>query len=340
MKFYLYSISALVLVMYSCGTSNKYFADDVYVLKPNELPIGESSADETSYAAFKKRKDGPVQSERQMYADQYFQSSYRNCLAQPFWFNGCGCSYATWTQHSPYSPYYGSIMYGPYQGFGYGFGSHNYMYSAVYYSPDFGMFIGSPFYNPYNGTYYSPYGYGYGLSGYGGYGYGGNGYYSNNHNSNYFNGPRGSAAGFSNPNGRQSYAGPIKSGKVNSSGNGHSASSMNKQSAPVHRPISTINTTPNYRTTTTSTVQRNSGTTSQSSSTPQGRTYQKASTPPTRTYTPSVTRTPSSTPAQRQNSGQTIQRSGSSNSGSSGGATRSSGGNSTPRSTPNTGRRP
>lgn len=331
MKFSILFFSVFSLLLFSCGTSNKYIADDIYVLKPSDLPIGESSADETSYAAFKQRKDGSTRTDRQLYADQYYSMNYRNCLSQPFWYNGCGCSYATWTQHSPYSSQYGAMN------FGYGYNPYNNFYYGVpmagmYYG--FGnMYYGAPY--GYGNMYYGNNYYGYG-NGYGGYGYGGN-YYSN-HGSNYHNGPRGSVSGYSNPNGRATVAGPVKSVVNNNSTSGQSASSMSTKSTPVRKPISSINTTPITRNNTSNQiVSRNT------SSKPQ-RTYQRSNTPNTnRTYTPSVSRTSGTTPNQRSHSESTIQRSGSYNQGTTnngGGTTRSTGNTSTPRTNTNTGRRP
>lgn len=343
MKFALFTV---LLLLVSCGTSHKYIADDIYVLKPSELSIGESSADETSYSAFKKRKEGSARNEQQMYTNQYFMASYRNCLSQPFWYNGCGCSYAFWAQNSPYSVHYGSMSFGHYQGLGYGYnyGPYGSFYTTAYYSPDFGVYYGTPYYNPYNGAYYNPYGYSYGYSAFGGYGYGGNWYYGNNtsnHGLNHSNGPRGSAAGFSNPNGRQAHAGPVKSGVVSQPVNSHASNATSAKSAPVRKPISAINTTPVSRPTSTNgTITRNSGTVSRNPSNTQGRTYEKSTAAPTRTYTPPVTR--SSSPSNGHNSSGTVTRSGTPNSAgnSSSGTTRSSGSSSSPRSNSTQGRRP
>lgn len=348
MKFSIITLSLFSILLFSCGTSNKYIADDIYVLKPSELPIGESSADETSYAAFKQRKDGPIKNDNQVYVDQYYASAYRNCLAQPFWFSGCGCSYATWTQRSPYSSQYGAMTQGYYQGYGYGYGYNPYY--SPYYSPygyysSFGGMYGSAYYS----SYYSPYGNGYGGYGYGGnnYGYGGNS--STNHGSNFHNGPRGSASGYSNPNGRASHAGPVKSSvNNNNTANSHNSTSMGIKSPPVRRAISTINTTPTTRNYNQSTVTRNPNATisrNPNTNSNTGRTYQKPNAP-VRTA-PNVIRTTTPNSGQRSTTGGTVQRSGNYNQGSgnsNSGATKSSGGNSTPRTNTNTntntGRRP
>lgn len=369
MKFSIFTLSLLSILLFSCGTSNKYIADDIYVLKPSDLPIGESSADETSYAAFKKRKDGPTRSDQQLYADQFYSNNYNYCLAQPFWYEGCGCSYATWSQRSRYSnynlamnqgyyynPYYGSyymippgsyVFYhnidGYYGGYGFGYNHYGgYMHSNMY-----------GYNNPY--AYYNGYG---NYNGYGYYnGYGGNGYYngyggyggssSNNHVNNFHNGPRGTSSGYSNPNGRQAHSGPVKTvvNNSNSSGN-YSKSTLRTSSETVRKPIETINTVPNVS-------QRSGGTITREGNVTNERTYQRSNeaTSPNVTRQPSMTREPSvirdpavtrdpatrtpNAPIQRQSTSEPIQRSNQNN-----GATRSPENNSTPRTNTNTGRRP
>jgi len=240
---YILPIAAFALLISSCGTSNKYMADDIYVLKPSELAIGESSADETTYSSFKKRKQGDV-AERQVYADQRFQARYAACLELMVWQPNCGCTYTQWINYSPYSysayymntrtmqPYFinGGGMYMFHNNYGlsphmamYGTGQYGYhgMYGNIY-----GMhnnFYGTGnFYNlgGYYGTgfMYNPYGYGFG--GYGGYGYGGNSWWGNGSInsgsagvSNSYTGPRGSSAGFANPRDR-AYNGTLKSGSI------------------------------------------------------------------------------------------------------------------------------
>lgn len=213
--FYLFS----VLVLTSCGTSQKFMADDIYVMKPNALPLGESSADETSYTAFKQRKEGRGVTQ-QVYANQASQNRIIQCYRQPYWTRDCGCSYTQWMYGSPFSsmnqPAFG--MYHPYGSWGHpGFSmSMNYGYNIYggynnFYSPYY-----SPYYNPYYGynSWNNPY-YGYNY----GYGFGGNsnswnGNSGTQYQANHHNGPRGSSSGYVNPEGR-SYAGTVKSGKVN-----------------------------------------------------------------------------------------------------------------------------
>ena len=56
MKFLIPSLAVTGLLITSCATTESFVNDDVYSVKPSELPIGESTSDETSYASFKSRK--------------------------------------------------------------------------------------------------------------------------------------------------------------------------------------------------------------------------------------------------------------------------------------------
>lgn len=187
-------ISGLLLLT-SCYSSKMLVDDDVYVVKNNALPIGESLTDETTYATYKNRKNRNKESNN-YYRDNrnYLYDNNCNHLSyDPF---GCGCSYYAWNMYSNYYPYgYGrpSLYYG--HGFNYAFGSYAY-------DPFTGMY----FYDPY---YFNPYGY-YPGSVYGGSFYAGNyGYGLGNItygapaiHSNQHSGPRGSISGFGNPAGR------------------------------------------------------------------------------------------------------------------------------------------
>lgn len=285
---YILPIAAFALVISSCGTSNKYMADDIYVLKPSELAVGESSADETTYSAFKKRKQGNV-SDRQMYAEQQSLLQYQQCLEMFSWRPNCGCTYTQWVNHSPYSysaffmrtrtlqPYFvsgfGMSMY--HNGYGmsphmamYGTGQYGYhgMYGNPYLNNGFYGYGGM--YNDYYGwgnMYGNGFGYGWGNmygNGWGGYGYGGNSG-GQSTASNVHRGPRGSGTGFANPGGRNySGAGTVKSVKATSPTNGTGTTKPTRPLTTsttgkvVTRPIAEIGKTSPPRGTATSTYDR------------------------------------------------------------------------------------
>lgn len=210
MKYTFGILGVISLVMTSCATSEYYMADDAYVVKPSDLPVGESTADETSYAAFKKRKGGET-NEQLTYQDNWHALNNRRCLSEPIWYDGCGCSFSYWSAYSPYSSM--SRVNGP--------GYSNWWHSSMYYNPY--MVWGPNGYNAfvigmnyYTSPYYPYYGYNPGMSygwGYNPYGYyyGGGGYgYGGSHAQNVHYGPRGSVAGYSNPTGRTA-TGKLKS---------------------------------------------------------------------------------------------------------------------------------
>lgn len=235
-----------IVVLSSCASSNKFMSDDIYVLKPNAMPLGESSADETSYVAFKQRQEGRNVS-KQVYANQFDQNRITQCYRQPFWTRDCGCSYAQWMYGSPYSsmnqPAFG--MYQPYSSWGH----PSYVMSA---GNGFQMYSGySNYYNPYYGysSWNYPYMYG---NYYNGYGWGGNsnGWNGNSNNSwnnngyqyqaNHHSGPRGSSSGFVNPNGRN-YGGTLKSKTINSPNSTNNKGTVVSTNGRVEsKPIETI----------------------------------------------------------------------------------------------------
>lgn len=241
MKFLIPSIVITGLFLTSCATSESFVNDDIYSVRPSELPIGESTADETSYASFKSRKQGDA-NDRMTYSDEMAMRNRQNCLDQYRWYDGCGCSYTEWLRSSRYSPqsnmhnwlysgrpqfglsfaygnfrpysYYGSFY--PYNSFGgyhpyVGYWGYNSMYMYPYhhsphmwYDPYFGYGMGFGYPSFYGGGMYGYYGYGFG-----GYGYGGNmnGWSNSGHNSgvssNVIRGPRGTTtSGHYNPTGR------------------------------------------------------------------------------------------------------------------------------------------
>lgn len=242
MKLLIPSIVFVALISASCATTQSFVNDDVYSVRPSELPIGESTADEVSYASFKSRKQGNT-NDRMTYADEVALQNRQNCLNQWRWYDGCGCSYSEWlnySRHSPrnnmsYSMYWGSpssmFFYGspyPYMG-GYhyavgpwGYNYYMYPYNRPYgwYGSGMGFGVGGYYSYDYYGGYghgiFFNYGYGfggypYGYYGYGysGYGYGGNmnGWMNNGNSahkpSNVYRGPRGTtSSGYHNPTGR------------------------------------------------------------------------------------------------------------------------------------------
>lgn len=260
MKLYHIIFGLGALFLSSCGIrSEQFMNDDAYLVKPNSNPIGESSADETSYSAFKKRKNDSNNTITYSATDN---RQNRRCLTQQMWFEGCGCSYWYWAQYSPYSYRY------PYQTY-YGYGAYGYNpyygHSSYY---NYGYYGGSPWgYNPYYGYssyYYDPFApnipYYYGTNP-----YYGNQYYSNQNwnNSQSNNGtsiisrPRGSMAGYANPSGRKVGQTVAKSGTVNSGATGKPNKSLSANSSTVTRkPITNSYQTGSRRTETTNTTSR------------------------------------------------------------------------------------
>jgi hypothetical protein len=181
-------LPVLSLLISSCYSPKLLVDDDVYVLKNNELPVGESLNDETSYATFKnKQNTGMVSSNYYNNFDDL--SYYPLCRNASYFYMGCGCSFYA------YSHFYSNR---PYNQFG---------YSPYFYSP-YAPFGYDPFYNSMG--FYNPYGYNpYGFNPYGGYGYGYGNYGNSSYNPgtvttnyNHHSGPRGTSSGFGNPSGR------------------------------------------------------------------------------------------------------------------------------------------
>jgi len=178
-----FALSILSLFITSCYSPKLLVDDDVYVLKSNDLPIGESLNDETSYATFKnKQNSGMVSSNYYNNFDDL--SYYPLCRNSSTFFIGCGCSFYA------YSHFYGNR---PYNQFG---------NSSMFYNP-YSPFGYDPFYNTMG--YYNPYGYNpYDLNGAGFGNFGNTSYNPGNATTNYnhHSGPRGSMSGIGNPNGR------------------------------------------------------------------------------------------------------------------------------------------
>ena len=98
--------------------------DDVYVLKNQALPIGESLTDETSYTTFKSRKKRNITASNYYRDDRnyLYNSSCNHFSIDRF---GCGCSFYSWNfyshnfyPHRFYQPFY---AYDPYFYGSYGF---------------------------------------------------------------------------------------------------------------------------------------------------------------------------------------------------------------------------
>jgi hypothetical protein len=266
MKLLIPSIAIASLLMTSCSTTESFVNDDIYSVRPSELPIGESLTDETSYASFKSRKLGQT-NDRMTYADEMAMRNRENCLEQWNWYEGCGCTYREWAMYSRYSNNNRFSMnrriYWNHRSMGYGFAMSN-MYP---YGISYGMYSGNmyPYYhNPYiiMDPWYGGYGYGYGSSwhypsygynpyspygyygyGYGGYGYGGNmnGWgNSSNHSgvsSNVIRGPRGTSTGYSNPSGRAVSHDKVQVGKVNTPTSAKGNLSSTRAASTVKKPI-------------------------------------------------------------------------------------------------------
>jgi len=189
-----------------CMTSQNWIDDDVYAVKPAEVPIETDITDETDYNAYVFNQRQNERKER-YYSDfgtpAFFMGSsmYRGYIGYNPGFNnyssfggynhGFGSSW-----YSPYNSYgYGPYGYNPYSGYNSYYGYSPYGYDPYYgYSPYYG-------YNPYNS-------YGYGNGYYGGGSGSGNHQYSGVH----VQGPRGSVAGMGGVSSRSSAS--VKSATV------------------------------------------------------------------------------------------------------------------------------
>lgn len=228
--FQLSVFAASALTFASCASISNVPDDDVYVVKSAAIPADESLSDETSYAAFKYKKDRNTN--QVDYEDDFFNPSFANQRSRfsmrvgynPFMYSPFG-----------YSPYgYSPYGFSPY-GYGMGFNPHfnNPYGSPLIFVPGVGWTYASMmhgfnnyggFYDPYFNGYHMGYGYGmgYGIGagfGYGGFGMNpyGSGFYdswyygggnftnqwgnngsngnSSSNNPNHYSGPRGSSSG-------------------------------------------------------------------------------------------------------------------------------------------------
>lgn len=228
MKLHLILFGLGIIILGSCGVrSVQFINDDAYLVKPNINPLGESSADETSYSAFKKRANNGNNSI--VYSSTENRQN-RRCLNEQMWYEGCGCSYWYWAQYSPFAyrypfqTYFGwnSFGYSPYYNNYYGYYGGNYWGHNPYYGY-------SPFYDPFSPVipYY----------------YGTNPYYGNQtwtynqstNNQNIINRPRGSMSGYANPTGRKVGQNVAKSTTNNDGSNGKVLNTQNNSKSSITR---------------------------------------------------------------------------------------------------------
>jgi hypothetical protein len=126
MKTYLYLSFALfgTLFLASCYSSSMLVDDDVYVLKNQALPIGESLTDETSYTTFKSRQKRNTTASNYYRDDRnyLYNSSCNHFSIDRF---GFGCSFYSWNFYShnfyPNRFYPSYYAYDPYFYGSYGF---------------------------------------------------------------------------------------------------------------------------------------------------------------------------------------------------------------------------
>lgn len=214
------SIFALALgSLNSCASISNVADDDVYVVKPSQIPMGESLDDETSYMAYKYKKDqnNNLTTYRNPNVGAFgmgYAYGYRNYndpfLFNPYMYNPYGF-YDPYGYYSPYGHYgsglgyipgYGWSYIGPNPYYGGYYGYHNYFGNSIWGNPYYGYGSGYGYYgggmygsgfwggNPYYGGYYGGY-YGNNNNGWGNGGNAGGGSTSYNH----YRGPRGGGSG-------------------------------------------------------------------------------------------------------------------------------------------------
>lgn len=236
----------MILLLSSCYSSKMLVDDDVYVVKNNTLPVGESLTDETSYSTYKNKKNNN-KSNNTYYQNQNNYLYNRHCN----YFDGFGCSYYASNFYSPY--------YNPYGYYGNGFYGGNSMYNTNgvwILDPYTGLFFYRPsFYSAYGnypygynvggiyGSPYYPYDYGYYNNVAGNYSYSTPEIHSNQHS-----GPRGSISGFGNPAGRNKNNIVLKSASVPSGNQKPNTSVVILKDRPVGRPVERNVNNPNTQT--------------------------------------------------------------------------------------------
>jgi uncharacterized membrane protein YgcG len=212
-KIYLLIIVAANLLFLSSCYSPKFMVDDdVYVLKSNSLPIGESLNDESSYSNYRKNRANRTVSPS-IYDDNF---SIRDRFHRDNWMFGFGYSYynrPNYWQNS-YRPSWG-YPYSPYMSMGYS----NWFYFNDPFIYEYGFYPTA--YSPY--YYGGNYGYGNSYGYYNGSNYA-NGYSNNNGgfisgSTNNHSGPRGTIGGFGNP-GNRLEGNTLKSIQINNPNSG------------------------------------------------------------------------------------------------------------------------
>jgi hypothetical protein len=190
MKTNLFFIFALSVLITSCYSSKSIIDDDVYVVKANTLPVGESLTDEASYSTYLYRNHHEVEANTSYYYDRQ-TLNYSNFYFSPYFIGSNGMGYSPYGINGqppffgssyginyPYGGYYGDNGYGGngYYGnnYGYGYYGNNY-YGNNYYGNNY---YSNGYYG--NGYYGNNYGYGYYGNNYYG-GYGGYGGWNNSH---------------------------------------------------------------------------------------------------------------------------------------------------------------
>lgn len=237
------AIGSSLAILSSCYSPKFMVDDDVYVLKANEIPLGESMNDETSYSNFRENRRNGVNSQ---YSNDYY--IVNNSFNNGWYGNNMMFGTNSWFRPSFaifYNPYMGYSYdpYGYYYGYGYPYFGHygyNYYDPYSYYGGNYGYY--SPFFNPYFGPGSS-------------WGNGGNGWNFGNGNStvayNHHNGPRGSiTGGFGNPNRLESHS-KVKSNVLSQPGGAKTPVRINNSDV-VGRNSGGSKVTPSSRPVTTS----------------------------------------------------------------------------------------
>lgn len=177
MKTNLFFIFALSVLITSCYSSKSIIDDDVYVIKANSLPVGESLTDEASYSTYLYRNHHEVETNTSYYYDRY-TLNYSNFYFSPCFIGNNGIGYSpfginqplffgsSYGMNYPYGGYYGNNGYG-----GNGYYGNNYYGSGYYGNSYYGNNYG---YGYYGNNYYG---------GYGGYGNNYGGWNNSYHNS-------------------------------------------------------------------------------------------------------------------------------------------------------------
>ena len=133
------------IVLSSCATTTSFINDDVYSVRASELALGESLSDETSYAAFKSRKEGKT-NDKTTYSDDFSYLQRMRCLEAQTYCGTCGCTFEEWAEYRHMRT---PSAYGRFGNYGWHGSSMRYNYLFSNYSIGFGS---HPYYaySPYN----------------------------------------------------------------------------------------------------------------------------------------------------------------------------------------------